>query len=130
MKKIVIDLDGTLTQESELAYEDKLPNLPVISKLKDLALNGYYIVIHTARNMKTYKGNVGLINANTLPVIIEWLQKHQVPYDEIVVGKPWCDEGYYVDDRCLRPSEFSQLTESQIQDLFAREHQISKGATL
>ncbi len=40
--------------------------------------------------MRTYEGNVGKINVNTLPIIIDWLERHNVPYDEIYVGKPWC----------------------------------------
>src|SRR5690606_29179535 len=59
--------------------------------------------------MNTYGGNVGLINANTLPIILDWLARHEVPFDEVVVGKPWCGEGgFYVDDRALRPSEFAR----------------------
>ena len=68
--------------------------------------------------MRTYKGNVGLINANTLPIILEWLSVHQVPYDEIVLGKPWPSYGgFYVDDKAIRPNEFCSLTYEQIQEL-------------
>ena len=65
--------------------------------------------------MRTYKGNIGKININTLPIILEWLAQHQVPYDEIHVGKPWCgQDGFYVDDKSVRPSEFVQLTREEI----------------
>ena len=30
---------------------------------------GFDIVIHTSRNMRTYNGNIGYINLNTIPVI-------------------------------------------------------------
>jgi capsule biosynthesis phosphatase len=72
--------------------------------------------------MRTYNGNVGLINVNTLPIILEWLEKHDVPYDEIIVGKPWCGhEGFYVDDKAIRPSEFNTLSYDEIQTLLAKE---------
>jgi capsule biosynthesis phosphatase len=72
--------------------------------------------------MRTYEGNVGKISAHTLPIIVTWLQEHDVPYDEIHVGKPWCGhEGYYVDDRAIRPSEFLKYSHEEIVDLLRRE---------
>lgn len=114
--RIVIDLDNTLTIDEEGAdYLSKAPNLTVIEKLREYKLLGYTISIHTSRNMRTYSGNVGLINLHTLPVIIQWLDKHNVPYDEIFVGKPWCGQnGFYVDDRALRPDEFCRLTQEEV----------------
>jgi capsule biosynthesis phosphatase len=72
--------------------------------------------------MRTYEGQVGKINANTLPVIIDWLARHEIPYDELHVGKPWCGtEGFYIDDKAIRPSEFLALSHAEIQALLARE---------
>jgi capsule biosynthesis phosphatase len=60
--------------------------------------------------------------AVTLPGIITWLQRHQVPFDEIHVGKPWCGfDGFYVDDRAVRPSEFLTLSLTEIHALLAKE---------
>ncbi len=119
MKRLVIDLDDTLTcSNPALSYADKEPNLPLVERLRDYKSLGFEIVIQTARNMRTYQGNVGKINANTLPVIIAWLQRHDIPYDEIYVGKPWCGlEGFYVDDRAVRPSEFVALSLAEINAL-------------
>lgn len=119
MATIVMDLDGTLTiDDSSVPYPERLPNRPVISKLRDYRDQGFKICIATARNMRTYNGNIGQINANTLPVIIDWLKRHDVPYDEIHVGKPWPGEGgFYVDDRSIRPDEFVQLSHAEIMTL-------------
>ncbi len=108
MKRLVIDLDGTLTVDAPgVPYPDKPPNLPVIERLREYRAAGFEIVIATARNMRTHAGNIGRINALTLPVILAWLDRHQVPYDEVHVGKPWAGhEGFYVDDRAVRPREF------------------------
>ena len=119
MKRLVFDLDDTLTiNTSGISYADKLPNLPVIQKLREYKKQGFEIIIQTARNMYTYNGDIGKINANTLPIIIEWLKKHEIPYDEIYVGKPWCGKkGFYIDDRAIRPSEFISMSFDEITKL-------------
>ena len=121
MKRLVFDLDGVLTiDDPDRPYADREPNLPVIEKLRAYKAQGFEIAICTARNMRTFGGQIGKINANTLPVAIDWLRRHDVPFDEIHVGKPWCgDEGFYVDDRAIRPSEFLGLSLEQIQALIA-----------
>ncbi|EPE61871.1 hypothetical protein [Sphingomonas paucimobilis] len=116
MNRIIIDLDGTITiDDPNVSYADRLPRHDVIARLTEYRDRGFVICIMTARNMRTHGGNVGLINAHTLPVIQEWLVRHGVPFDEIIVGKPWCGkDGFYVDDRCLRPDEFVNLTDAEI----------------
>ena len=72
--------------------------------------------------MRTYEGNLGKINANTLPVIIDWLNKNKIPYDEIYVGKPWCGhDGFYVDDRAVRPKEFTSLSYEELVELMNKD---------
>ena len=122
MKKLIVDLDGTITKADTNDYINVSPNLEVIKQLRYYKELGYSITIHTARNMRTYKGNVGKINIFTLPIITTWLEKHQVPFDEILVGKPWCGhDGFYIDDRAIRPSEFSALSIDEIDELLAKE---------
>jgi len=123
MKKLIVDLDGTITKGDTSDYQNVSPNLDVIDKLHFYKSLGYEIIIQTARNMRTYEGNVGKINIHTLPIITEWLDRHEVPYDEIHVGKPWCGfEGFYVDDRAVRPSEFTTMTPEEIEELIAGEY--------
>jgi len=122
LKRLIFDLDGTLTTGCDADYEFSAPNVEVIEKLKYYKTKGYEIVISTARNMRTHEGNVGKINKHTLPVILSWLQKHQVPFDEVYVGKPLCGfEGFYVDDKAIRPSEFCSLSPSEIKQLLDKE---------
>ncbi len=110
MKRIIIDLDETICRTENGDYGNSVPVAEVVEKLRWYHSQGFEIAIHTSRNMRTYAGSIGKINANTLPLIIDWLQKHEVPYDEIYVGKPWCGhDGFYVDDRAVRPSEFASL---------------------
>lgn len=122
MKRLIVDLDGTLTLANTSDYENVLPRVDVIEKIRDYKKKGFSITISTARNMRTHNGNLGKINIHTLPIITEWLKKHDVPYDEVLVGKPWCgDEGFYIDDRAIRPSEFSELSLEKINEVLNKE---------
>lgn len=126
MKRLIVDLDETLTLPNEnLSYEMKEPNVALIAKLREYEREGFEIIIQTARNMRTFQQSVGKINAHTLPLIIDWLKKHDVPYSEIHVGKPWCGtEGFYVDDRAVRPREFVHLSRDEIGILLTRDRWI------
>ena len=116
--KIIIDLDDTICSTENGDYENSIPKENVIKKIKEYKNLGFEIIIYTSRNMRTYKGNVDLIKANTLPIIIKWLEKFDVPYDQIIVGKPWPSfGGFYVDDKAIRPDEFVNLTYSEIQKI-------------
>ena len=116
MKRLIVDLDGTVTRGAEgQNYALAEPNLELIERLREYKLQGFEIVIHTSRNMRTYSGDVGKINVHTLPTILEWLKRHDVPHDEVVVGKPWCGyEGFYIDDRCVRPDEFVGMSYEEL----------------
>ncbi|EFS7614843.1 capsular biosynthesis protein [Salmonella enterica] len=123
MKKIIIDIDMTLTKgKGPGGYEDALVNKDLVVKLKEYKEQGFMIVLNTSRNMNSYNNNIGLINKNTLPVIIKWLKVNDIPYDEIYVGKPWCGyEGFYVDDKAIRPSEFINYTYDEIVNILRKE---------
>ncbi len=122
MKRLIVDLDGTLTQSNNSNYSEVMPRDDVVEQLRKYNEDGFVITIFTARNMRTFDGNVGKINIHTLPIIQDWLNKHNIPYDEILVGKPWCGEdGFYIDDRAIRPSEFSSLTRTEIEKLLDKE---------
>jgi len=122
MKRLIMDLDGTITSGESGNYSEATPQGGVVQKMREYKEMGFEIVISTARNMRTYEGNVGKINVHTLPVIIAWLDKHDIPYDEIIVGKPWCGfEGFYVDDKSVRPSEFTSMSLDEINAMLAKE---------
>ena len=115
MKRLIFDLDDTLCTTQNGDYTNAQPITEVIEKLKEYHRQGFTIVINTSRNMRTYQGNIGAINKNTLPIIIDWLGRHDIPYDELYVGKPWCGfEGFYVDDKAIRPDELVKLSYAEI----------------
>lgn len=116
-KVIVLDIDGTLCGPPELPgdYLSSPPYMAMIEKIRELSSDGFYIILSTSRQMRTFEGNLGKINASTLPTLIEWLKKHDVPYDEIHVGKPWCGkDSYYVDDKAVRPIEFLTMSHLEL----------------
>lgn len=120
---LVVDVDGTLcgVKAPDGSYADLAPRHEVVNKLREYRGRGYRIVLFTSRNMNTYGNNLGLINKHTAPVLIEWLARWDIPYDEILFGKPWPRrDGFYIDDRSVRPDEFLRLTESEIQGLLGQ----------
>lgn len=105
----VFDIDGTLCpiKKKEERYEDLVPYRNMVEKLRYYKENGAKIVLFTSRNMNSYNGNIGVINKKTARILLEWLDKWDIPYDEIIYGKPWPGhKGFYVDDRTVRPDEF------------------------
>jgi capsule biosynthesis phosphatase len=116
MPTLVMDLDGTLTiEDPSKPYADRLPNLAVVEKLREYKAAGFEIAIYTARNMRTHEKSIGRINALALPIEIDWLKRHDIPFDEVYVGKPWAGpQGFYVDDRAIRPNEFATLSHAEI----------------
>lgn len=127
MKKLIVDLDNTISITVKGDYINSKPVIPVIKQLWEYKEKGFEIVIHSSRNMRTYNSNVGKINIFTLPNIITWLNKNNVPYDEIIVGKPWCGfDGFYIDDRSIRPSEFVNRSYDEILSILKEESEIVK----
>ncbi len=116
-KVIVMDIDGTLCPVKKLdeEYADLLPFADMVSRMREYHEAGFYIVLNTARNMRTHGGSLGLINKHTAKVLLAWLEKHDIPYDEIYYGKPWQGKGgFYVDDKTIRPDEFINLSYEDI----------------
>jgi capsule biosynthesis phosphatase len=128
MKRIVFDLDGTLTyDEPDKPYASRRPRPEMRSLLLDYRSKGFTIVIASSRNMRTHNNSVGVINAKTLPVMFAWLAEHDIPFDEIHIGKPWCGEdGFYVDDKAVRPSELRSMSYDAIRDMLAREEELAR----
>ena len=117
---LVVDLDGTICpiKKNQEKYEELTPYPNIVSKLKEYKEMGFKILIFTARNMRSYNNNIGLINVHTSRMTMNWLDKWEIPYDEIIFGKPWPGkEGFYVDDRAIRPDEFLKYEKNDLEKL-------------
>ncbi|WP_214483029.1 HAD hydrolase family protein [Bacillus sp. SM2101] len=99
--RIVIDLDGTICElkKANQSYQDVKPKEGAIEAIHNIRNKGHEIIIYTARNMKTCDGNLGKVNANIGKLTIDWLDFYNVPYDEIIFGKPYGD--IYIDDLAI-----------------------------
>lgn len=125
----VFDIDGTLCpiKKKEERYEDLIPYRNMVDKLRYYKDNGAKIVLLTSRNMNSYSGNIGLINKHTARILLDWLDKWDIPYDEIVYGKPWPGhKGFYVDDRTVRPDEFLTCSVDELNDICNRSKERSE----
>lgn len=107
--RICIDLDGVICQlkQKGQAYEELLPVPGAPEKLRQLKAAGHYIIIQTARHMKTCEGNSGQVVARMGKVTLDWLAKYEIPYDEIYFGKPWAQ--IYIDDNALRFQSWAEI---------------------
>lgn len=119
----VVDIDGTLcpVKKKGEAYDELIPYKEMLEKLRYYKNNGARIILFTSRNMNSYHGNLGEINKYTAKILLAWLEKWDVPYDEIIYGKPWPGrKGFYVDDRSVRPDEFLNCTPDELEAVCSR----------
>lgn len=107
--RICIDLDGVISElkQKGQTYLDVAPVDGAVENIKNLKEAGHYIIINTARHMKTCGSNLGLINARITKMTLEWLEMHEVLYDEIYFGKPWAQ--VYIDDNAFRFTDWSSI---------------------
>lgn len=125
----VFDIDGTLCpiKKKDEKYEDLVPFVNIVEKLSYYKKNGAKIILFTSRNMNSYDGNIGVINKNTARILLDWLDKWHIPYDEILYGKPWPGhKGFYVDDRTVRPDEFLNCTVNELEEICNKSKDCSK----
>ena len=115
--RIVIDLDGTICpiKKEDQTYSDLIPFSGAIERLNMLQAEGHYLIIQTARNMATQKGNLGKLMQNIGKITLDWLEKYQVPYDEIYFGKP--NAHLYIDDRSFRFNNWEEISPQLIHKL-------------
>ena len=126
----IFDIDGTLCpiKKKEEKYEDLVPYPEMVEKIRAYKKGGAKIILFTSRNMNSYQGNIGLINANTAKIILAWLERWDIPYDEIIYGKPWPGHnGFYVDDRTVRPDEFLNCTVEEMDTICNKSRCSHKG---
>jgi capsule biosynthesis phosphatase len=96
--RVCFDLDNTLVTFPKI-YKDYSTVEPIqknIDYLNFLKDKGNYIIIYTARRMKTHSGNIGKCISDIGKITIDTLEKFGIRYDELHFGKPNAD--FYIDD--------------------------------
>ncbi len=104
-KTAVVDVDGTILTTEGRDYDNSQPIVPVIEGLRALKADGWHIVLFTARGQGRSGNNIETVREDVTREITTFCEKHDVPYDELILGKPWAR--LYIDDRGLRPEEFA-----------------------
>ena len=114
-KTIVIDIDDTICftnhnyQDAKQKYGNALPNNKVISGMRILKRQGFHIILLTARRLLTHNGDIEKIIEDVGKITTDWLERYDVPYDELIWGKPYSST-YYVDDKAMNLEEFVKWT--------------------
>ena len=101
--RICFDLDNTLVTYPTVPndYSTVKPIQPMIQLARKMKEEGHTIIIHTARRMKTHNHNTGAVLKDIGRITFDTLEKFEIPYDEILFGKPIAD--MYIDDRAMNP---------------------------
>jgi len=99
--RFIFDLDGTLVTPPRKRgdYASVEPIAQNIVLLQSLKAAGHYIIIWTSRESERQKGNIGAIVAAVGKVTLSTLDRYDIPYDELIFGKPHADA--YIDHRAI-----------------------------
>jgi capsule biosynthesis phosphatase len=107
--RICLDLDGVVAElrRPDQTYSELAPVPGAVEALKQLKEQGHYLIISTARHMRTCEGNVGAVIARQGLPTLEWLARMGIVVDEVNFGKPYAH--VYVDDCALPFSSWGQF---------------------
>lgn len=103
-RTLVFDIDDTICIHHKRDYPNAEPIQPVIDKINRMKAQGYYIKLYTARGQNSCKGNLQLIKERNEAILVDWLDRHGVQYDELIFGKPLGD--WYIDDKAMSLEAF------------------------
>jgi capsule biosynthesis phosphatase len=112
--RIVIDLDGTIAtlRKHNQDYSEVVPLPGAVEKLTELKKAGHHLIIYSARHMKTCEGDVALVEQKIGKKTRDWLNKFNIPYDELIFGKPY---GHmYIDDLAIPFRGWQTIQSSQL----------------
>ena len=94
---IIIDLDGTICTEEKQFSRSLAKLLPGAKKaLENFKIAGHKIIIYSARTWSEYE------------MTESWLKNNQVPYDQIILGKPQGE--FWIDDRAIKFSNWEEVS--------------------
>ena len=96
--QLIIDLDGTICSEEKTFSRGMAKPLVGAKKTLDkLKEQGHTIIIYSARSWNEYE------------MTIKWLNDNQIPYDQVILGKPVGD--YWIDDRAVNFKSWSKINQ-------------------
>jgi uncharacterized HAD superfamily protein len=94
-KTIIVDMDGVICTEEKTFSRSLASPMPLaLTSLELIRSEGYSIIIYTARSWSEYE------------MTEEWLNRHKIPYDRLICGKPIGD--IWVDDRAIAHTDWKE----------------------
>lgn len=105
-KRIVFDIDDTISFTTSRDWENATPNLPLITKINKLFYDGWEIYLVTARGNISCKTRTEAFEKYG-DILIKWLKEHNVKYHVLSFQKELAT--YYVDDKGITPEDFLNL---------------------
>jgi len=105
--KVVFDLDDTICVHKKRDFDNALPVRETVEKIRALKQMGVRIIIYTARGQNSCHGDIELIREKYHDKIVAWLLENNVPFDELIFGKPLGD--LYVDDKGVSLKDFYDM---------------------
>jgi capsule biosynthesis phosphatase len=108
--RILLDLDGVIAdiKTKDQKYSEVSAIKGAKEKIKKLREAGHYIIIYTARHMKTCDGNISKVLARVGLDTLKWLDDNGIQYDE-VAWKPFSD--IIIDDNALRFTTWDDIAD-------------------
>lgn len=99
---LTLDIDGVIARigDPPIPYYEREPYPEMVNLLARWRKGGCFIRLQTARGMDEFKGNLREIEEYHRPRLEDWLEKWQVPYDELAFGK--VVSSIYIDDLGFR----------------------------
>ena len=104
-KTIVFDVDDTILTTENRDYENSRPKMEVIVGMRAMKDAGWTVILNTARGMGRSNGDIESVRQEVIEEIEKFCTKYDVPYDTILIGKPWA--ACYVDDKAMTPTQFA-----------------------
>lgn len=108
------DIDDTICRHINRDYANAIPIDSTIQSMRDIrnADTNARIILFTARGMASCKGDALAADRKNRPILEQWLTKHNVPYDQLLFGKPLAD--FYIDDKAITPTELENSIVEQL----------------
>lgn len=100
----VIDIDDTISITRNRDFDNSEPIQEVIDKINELYDKGVYIILFTARGMKSQNNDGIKAELKYREITERWLKQNGVKYHELLFNKRNAD--YYVDDKAMHIEEF------------------------
>jgi capsule biosynthesis phosphatase len=102
--KYVVDIDGTICNNTNGDYENAVPYQHAIDKVNRLYDNGHTVVYLTARGMGRTENDPQKASDMFRGITEKQLNQWGCKYHQLIMGKPSGD--FYIDDKGINSEHF------------------------